>query len=126
MLKFIILLLMNIKLKRIYEPKENADGLRILVDRLWPRGIKKEEANVDMWMKDIAPSSTLRKWFAHDATKWNTFKTKYKAELKQSKNIENLLSSLQQHKTITLVYAAKDTKHNHAIVIKEFLEQFEK
>lgn len=126
MLEFIILLLMNIKLKRIYEPKENADGLRILVDRLWPRGIKKEEANVDMWMKDIAPSSTLRKWFAHDATKWNTFKTKYKAELKQSKNIENLLSFLQQHKTITLVYAAKDTKHNHAIVIKEFLEQFEK
>jgi uncharacterized protein YeaO (DUF488 family) len=117
---------MNIKLKRIYEPKEKADGFRILVDRLWPRGITKEEAHLDVWMKDIAPSSALRKWFAHDPIKWNEFRTKYKAELRQSKNIEDLLALLQQHKTITLVYAATDTEHNHAIVIKEFLEQHKK
>ncbi len=95
------------KIKRAYEPKSTADGFRILVDRLWPRGIKKEEADIDMWMKDIAPSVELRKWFNHDEKKWTVFTTKYTAELKKSTALDDLLALVKVHKTITLVYGAK-------------------
>lgn len=113
-----------IKIKRAYEPFEKSDGFRILVDRLWPRGITKEDLHADIWLKEIAPSDTLRKWFHHDATSnWKDFRTKYLSELKHSTAIDNLQTIIKEHKLITLVYGAKDEVHNQAAVIKEFLEQ---
>lgn len=114
---------MTIKIKRAYGPAEKADGLRILVDRLYPRGIKKEDLQADVWLKEIAPSTALRKWFNHDAENWQAFKTKYIAELKQSETMEALKKLIKKHKTITLVYGAKDETHNQAIIIKEVLEK---
>lgn len=119
-----IRVIMNrIKIKPAYEPSEKSVGFRILVDRLWPRGIKKEDAHVDVWLKDIAPSTALRKWFNHDAEKWDKFRNKYKTELKQSQTLEELLTFIRQHKTVTLLCAAKDIQHNQALALKEFLEQ---
>lgn len=114
---------MSIQLKRAYEEKEKADGFRILVDRLWPRGIKKEDMHVDIWLKDIAPSTALRKWFNHDAAKWEVFKTKYKAELLQSGALDALKQLIKQHKTVTLVYSAKDEIHNQAAALKELIDK---
>ena len=113
----------NIKLKRAYEPKEKTDGFRILVDRLWPRGIKKEDLEIDVWLKEVAPSSALRKWFNHDPEKWATFKTKYKAELKQSAMLDELKQFVKKHKKITLAYGAKNEEHNQAVVLKELLDK---
>ena len=113
---------MTIKLKRAYESKEKTDGFRILVDRLWPRGLKKEDLDIDVWLKEVAPSSALRKWFNHDVEKWETFRSKYIAELNQSASINELKSILSKHKTITLVYSAKDEEHNQAIVLKRLLD----
>jgi uncharacterized protein YeaO (DUF488 family) len=113
----------SIKIKRAYEPKENADGFRILVDRLWPRGIKKEDLKIDVWLKEIAPSAELRKWFNHDVEKWKLFKTKYITELKHSQFTEQILLQIKKHTTVTLVYSAKDEQHNQAVVLKEFLEK---
>ena len=112
----------TIKIKRVYEAAEKEDGFRVLVDRLWPRGIKKENAHVDMWSKEIAPSTALRKWFNHEAEKWSEFNRKYKAELKQSPALEELLEIIKNHKVVTLVYSAKDEQHNQAVALKEFLE----
>ena len=89
---------MTIKLKRAYESKEKTDGFRILVDRLWPRGLKKEDLDIDVWLKEVAPSSALRKWFNHDVEKWETFRSKYIAELNQSASINELKSILSKHK----------------------------
>ncbi|SFP85393.1 DUF488 domain-containing protein [Parafilimonas terrae] len=114
---------MNIRLKRAYEEKEKTDGFRILVDRLWPRGIKKEDMHVDIWLKDIAPSTVLRKWFNHDAAKWEAFKTKYKAELQQSSALDELKQLIKKHKTVTLVYGAKDEIHSQAAALKELLDK---
>ncbi len=114
---------MNIRLKRVYEEKEKADGFRILVDRLWPRGIKKEDMHVDIWLKDIAPSTALRKWFNHDAAKWEVFKTKYKTELRQSEVLDALKQLIKKHKTVTLVYSAKDEIHNQAAALKELIDK---
>ena len=113
---------MTIKLKRAYESKEKTDGFRILVDRLWPRGLKKEDLDFDVWLKEVAPSSALRKWFNHDVEKWETFRSKYIAELNQSASINELKSILSKHKTITLIYSAKDEEHNQAIVLKRLLD----
>jgi uncharacterized protein YeaO (DUF488 family) len=112
-----------IKIKHAYETSEVSDGFCILVDRLWPRGIKKEDAHFDVWLKEIAPSAELRKWFNHEAEKWKEFNKKYKAELKSSAALEELLALVKKHKTITLVYGAKDEEHNQAVVLKEFLEE---
>jgi len=112
-----------IKIKRAYEPIEKSDGFRILVDRLWPRGIKKEDAHFDDWLKEIAPTSELRKWFNHETEKWDEFTKKYMAELKVSPALEELLTLVDKHRIITLVYGAKDEQHNQAIVIKEYLEK---
>jgi len=112
---------MMIKVKRAYEPHSRGDGFRILVDRLWPRGIKKEEAHIDKWLKDIAPSADLRKWFNHEPEKWTAFSKKYEAELRKSPALPELKEDVAQHKTITLVYAAKDEEHNNANVILSFL-----
>lgn len=111
-------------LKRIYEPYNKNDGFRILVDRLWPRGISKEKAALDLWLKDVAPSTELRKWFGHDPKKWADFKKKYRAELKNKKEYLNeIKTSIKKHKTITVLYGAKDEEHNEAVVILEVLEK---
>ena len=112
-----------IKLKRVYEKPSKGDGLRILVERLWPRGITKERASVDLWLKDVAPSTELRKGFGHDPAKWEQFRERYAAELKQNKDAVNLLKQKCKEGTITLVYAARDEKHNSAVALKEILEQ---
>jgi uncharacterized protein YeaO (DUF488 family) len=111
-----------IKIKRAYEAEAKADGFRVMVDRLWPRGIKKEALHIDSWLKEIAPSTALRKWFDHDPKKWPGFKRKYNAELNDSPAAKHMIELTKKHKTVTLVYSAKDEQHNNAIVIKEFLE----
>lgn len=113
-----------IVLKRIYEPYSDHDGFRILVDRLWPRGVSKEEAVLDKWLKDIAPSTELRKWFNHDPEKWVDFKKKYKVELKDKKEyLEEIIAAEKKHKRVTLLYGAKDEKQNQAVVIAKVLKQ---
>lgn len=112
---------MNIQLKRIYEAGSKEDGYRILVDRLWPRGFTKEKAALDLWLKEIAPSNELRKWFGHDPDKWKDFQKKYKQELKQNKEAVDILKDYIQKGKVTLLYAAKDEEHNEAQVIKDFI-----
>ena len=113
---------MNIQIKRVYEKPDPKDGFRILVDRLWPRGLTKEKAGADLWLKDIAPSTELRKWFNHEPEKWEGFQKKYLTELQHSLLVEELIEQVKEHATVTLVYSAKDEQHNQAVVIKEFLE----
>ena len=98
---------MNIKFKRVYEQPEKDDGLRILVDRLWPRGLTKVKASVDLWLKDIAPSTELRKWFGHDPAKWKQFQTRYRKELREKKDALKLLKQKSKEQTVTLVYGAR-------------------
>ena len=111
----------NIKIKRVYEPASNADGYRVLVDRLWPRGLKKENASVDEWLKEVAPSAGLRKWFAHEEEKWAAFCEKYKEELKSNNSFDELKKVVKKHKLVTLLFGAKDEQHNQAVVLKELL-----
>ncbi len=111
---------MNIKIKRVYEKPDPKDGFRILVDRLWPRGLTKEKAAADLWLKDIAPSTELRKWFNHDAEKWKEFQKKYQQELKENKEAVSVLKEHLKQGPVTLLYGAKDEEHNEAEVIKEF------
>jgi uncharacterized protein YeaO (DUF488 family) len=107
-----------------YPTGNNNDCFRILVDRLWPRGLRKEEVRVDLWLKEIAPSNSLRKWFAHDENKWNEFKTKYFKELEINNEFVNvILNRLQEKKSIILLYGAKDEKCNNALALKEYLEK---
>ena len=111
-----------IRLKRIYEVPHREDGLRVLVDRLWPRGISKERARVDLWLKEIAPSDSLRKWFSHDPEKWPEFRRRYLEELKEKQAALQKLRSLRtKGKPIALLYAAKDSAHNNAAVLVEAL-----
>lgn len=112
---------MKLKLKRVYEDPSKEDGTRILVDRLWPRGLTKEKARVDLWLKEVAPSNELRKWFAHDPAKWPEFKTRYKAELKHNSGQLALLKQAVARGPATLLYGAKDTEHNEAIVLQDLL-----
>ncbi len=108
-----------IKLKQIYEKPEKSDSYRILVDRLWPRGVSKEKAALNLWLKDIAPSSELRKWFGHDPKKWPDFQKKYKAKIAANKEVFDELKKIaRERKNVTLLYAAKDEEHNEAVVIK--------
>ena len=110
-------------LKRIYEPFAKEDGFRILIDRLWPRGLSKGKAHVDLWLKKIAPSDSLRKWFHHDPQKWHEFTEKYRIELQAKRDLIEKLKSLEtQHKKITILYGAKDKEHNQAVVLREELE----
>jgi len=110
-----------IKLKRIYDPSSREDGKRVLVDRLWPRGIKKENAHIDEWLKDIATSDALRKWFSHDPSRWKEFKKRYHDELKDKKELLEGLLADSRKGTVTLLFGSKDIEHNNAIVIKEVL-----
>ena len=109
----------SFKIKRVYELPDQHDGRRILVDRLWPRGLTKEKASIDLWLKDIAPSTELRKWFDHDPGRWEAFKERYLAELKGNHEQIQLLKQELDKGIVTLVYAAKDEEHNQAIVIQE-------
>ncbi len=111
-----------IKLKRVYENPAHEDGVRILVERLWPRGLAKEHAAIDIWLKDIAPSPELRKWFSHDPEKWKGFCERYREELDQNKDLVNVLKEKIKKGTVTFVYAAKDEEHNSAVALKMFLE----
>ena len=112
-----------LQVKRIYEPYEEKDGYRILVDRLWPRGISKAEAHIDEWEKEIAPSTELREWFNHDPAKFAEFKTKYKHELQDKKEVLAEIKKKAQHQRVTLLYGAKDTVHNQAQVLLELIEK---
>lgn len=116
----------TIQIKRIYEPAAEADGFRVLVDRLWPRGLRKATAHIDTWDKDVAPSDQLRKWFAHDPAKWQDFKKKYMAELKASDAAGRLAMDLRSHKKVTLLYGAHDEEHNNAVVLQEYLRRVKK
>jgi uncharacterized protein YeaO (DUF488 family) len=114
---------MSIDLKRAYEAPAKSDGCRILVDRVWPRGIAKDDLRVDVWLKDLAPSTGLRKWFGHDPKKWNEFRQRYAWELEQrSGAIEELIGrAMAGH--VTLVFGAKDAEHNNAVALKEYIER---
>ena len=111
-----------IKTKRTYDKPQAEDGFRILVDRIWPRGLKKTDVKMDLWQKDIAPSSSLRKWFNHDESKWNEFKNRYYQELQNKKESIGLLLEKAEKETITLLYSSKEDKYNNAIALKEYLE----
>jgi uncharacterized protein YeaO (DUF488 family) len=113
-----------IKLKRVYEEAERSDGFRILVDRLWPRGLSKEKARIDLWLKNVAPSNELRKWFAHQPEKWGGFKRRYFKELDDSKSeLTKLIQKKAEEGVVTLLYAAKNEKYNNAVALKEYLEK---
>ena len=114
---------MHIKIKRVYEQPEKMDGERILVDRLWPRGLTKEKADVDLWLKEIAPSTELRRWFAHDPKKWKTFRRRYETEIRHNDDLIKILKQRARERTVTLIYGARDEKHNEALVLKQFLER---
>jgi len=111
-----------IQLKRVYEKPSRKDGLRVLVDRLWPRGLTKERAAVKLWLKDVAPSTELRKWFGHDPAKWKQFQVRYRKELREKKDALKLLKQKSEEHTVTLVYGARDEEHNEALVLKRILE----
>ncbi len=112
-----------IKIKRIYEPASPDDGKRIYIDRLWPRGKKKEEVKIDEWLKEISPSDSLRKWFGHDPAKYSEFKRRYKKELEQHSEILEKIRNEGKRKTVTLLFSAKDEEHNNATVMKEMLSK---
>ena len=110
-----------VKIKRIYDPSSKDDGVRILVDRLWPRGISKEAAAIDEWERDIAPSDELRKWFSHDPAKWQEFRKRYVSELKKNPEPISKLRALARKGRITLLFAAKDVAHNNAVVLRDLI-----
>ncbi|MFW5875500.1 MAG: DUF488 domain-containing protein [Myxococcota bacterium] len=114
---------MAIRVKRAYDAPERNDGYRILVDRLWPRGIRKEDAGIDAWMKELAPSTDLRKWFDHDPDKWDEFRRRYFRELeKKDEAMDQIIDRLADGR-VTLVFGASDTDHNNAVALKEYLER---
>ncbi|MEM0074492.1 MAG: DUF488 domain-containing protein, partial [Candidatus Micrarchaeaceae archaeon] len=109
-------------IRRVYEKRSPTDGKLILVDRLWPRGLRKSTNQVDLWLKDVAPSNELRKWFAHDPSKWEEFKKRYWQELNNNAKFKELVKSVK-NEDVTLVYAARDTEHNDAVALAEFIKQ---
>jgi len=111
----------KLKRKRVYEPASGADGTRILVDRLWPRGLRKEDAAIDYWFKDLAPSTALRQWFDHDVERWTEFRKRYRAELAEQPQALADLRSLARIGPITLLFGAHDETHNNAVVLRELL-----
>ena len=115
-----------IHLKRAYEATSPNDGLRVLVERLWPRGVSKQKAKIDLWLKDLAPTTELRKWYNHEPDKWPEFSKRYRAELKGRGDDLTLLKFVSQERPVTFVYAASDEERNSAVVLKEFLEQGKK
>lgn len=113
----------HVRVKRVYDPPERDDGLRVLVDRLWPRGLAKEKAGVDLWLKEIAPSDALRRWFGHDPKRWSGFQAKYRAEIAGEAEALAALEAARAQGDVTLLYAARDPDHNNAVVLKAVLEE---
>jgi len=111
----------RVRLKRAYEAPASVDGTRVLVDRLWPRGVKKENAGIDEWMKEIAPSTELRKWFAHDPERWPEFRRRYRTEIRTHSGELRHLRELARKGNLTLIYAARDEAHNDAVVLRDLL-----
>lgn len=111
-----------VKLKRIYEAPEDGDGYRVLVDRLWPRGVSKERADLDLWLKEVAPSADLRTWFGHVPDRFEEFTQRYRAELAHNPAFDQLKEIVANHKVVTLLYAAKDETHNEAVVLADLLQ----
>ena len=115
---------MSIRIKRAYETAAREDGTRVLVDRVWPRGLSKDKAAIETWLKDVAPSSELRKWFGHDPQKWAEFKRRYFSELDEREEaVAPLLEQARQKRPLTLVFAARDTEHNNAVALRAWLEK---
>ena len=108
-------------IKRIYDPPSPEDGKRILVDRLWPRGVKKEDARIDEWLKEIAPSDELRRWFSHDPSRWEEFKRRYMKELEKKQDMVNRLRAEAKRVRVTLLFAARDTEFNNAVIVREVI-----
>lgn len=111
----------TLRLKRAYQPAEPGDGRRVLVDRIWPRGVSKAEAHIDLWLKEVAPTTALRKWFGHKPERWPEFRVRYRAELEANPAVEPLRQAMAEG-PVTLVYGAKDEQHNQAVVLAEYLE----
>jgi uncharacterized protein YeaO (DUF488 family) len=112
----------GIPIKRVYDAPEKSDGFRVLVDRVWPRGVSKQKAAVDLWMKEIGPSTELRKWFGHDPARWHEFRKRYHDELKEKRDLLDELRAHAEKGTLTLVYSARDEAHNQAVVLREVLQ----
>jgi uncharacterized protein YeaO (DUF488 family) len=112
-----------IQVKRAYDPVSAHDGARFLVERLWPRGVRKEDLHIEAWVKDVAPSTELRKWFQHDPTKWNRFRQRYFRELDKHREVWDPLLNRARSEHVTLIYSARDTEHNNAVALQEFLEK---
>jgi uncharacterized protein YeaO (DUF488 family) len=112
----------TIKLKRAYDPASADDGVRILVERLWPRGVKKETLHLDAWLKDVAPSTELRKWFSHDPAKWSAFQRKYFAELDAKPDALEPIRKASSHGRVTLIFSSHDAEHNNAAALKAYIE----
>jgi uncharacterized protein YeaO (DUF488 family) len=112
-----------INLKRAYDPANSADGTRLLIERLWPRGVKKTSLKIKSWIKDVAPSTELRKWFSHDPAKWDKFRSRYFDELKASPAAWQPIIEAARHGAVTLIYSSQDTEHNNAVALQEFLQQ---
>ena len=111
-----------IHIKRVYDPAESSDGRRILVERLWPRGMKKEDAKLDDWFKEVAPSTELRKWFSHDPEKWTEFQKRYRAELDKHPEAWQPILDIAQKGKVTLLFSSHDAEHNNVVALKEYLE----
>ncbi|MCW3476729.1 DUF488 domain-containing protein [Limobrevibacterium gyesilva] len=111
----------EVRLKRAYDSPAAADGTRILVDRLWPRGVKQSDAKIALWLKDVGPSTELRRWFAHDPAKWPEFQKRYAAELAHNPAMDALRAEVRQHGQVTLIFGARDTEHNNAVVLRDIL-----
>lgn len=114
---------MNIAIKRVYEPAAESDGFRILVDRIWPRGLTKDETHIDLWLKNLAPSTALRKWFGHEPSKWQEFHAKYLSEIENNPDEIALVREHMKQGLVTLVYSAKNTQYNNAVALKEYFQK---
>jgi uncharacterized protein YeaO (DUF488 family) len=112
-----------IRIKRAYDKPDTDDGVRILVDRLWPRGIKKEDLKLDYWLKEVAPSDELRKWFGHDTDKWSEFCWRYSSQLDQNPDLLKPIREAAEQGTVTLIYSAKDEEHNNAVALQAYLAE---
>lgn len=111
----------DIRIKRVYDAPDPSDGLRVLVDGVWPRGMTKEQVGADLWLREIAPSAGLRKWFAHDRSRWEEFKRRYHAELEAKAEAVNRLLEVAGERRLTLLYSARDSQHNQAVALREYL-----
>lgn len=112
---------MSLLIKRVYEEPSTADGYRVLVDRIWPRGVSKEKAHVDEWLKEVGPSTELRKWFNHEDAKWDEFQTRYRAEIEKNPDVDTLRGIIRERRNVTLVYSAHSETENQAVVLRDFL-----